>query len=211
MVNYTNTLSDAEVKDTIIQLLQSVNRDGIENLIDYLTNKSDFFTAPASTRFHGAKPGYLARHSLNVYYRLLALLLNERDTYKRWEDDKAWAEVSESAIIVGLLHDICKTNFYVLGSRNVKNKETGQWESVPVYTIDDKLPYGHGEKSVYIASAYIQLNREEAMSIRWHMGGFDNAVMGGDYGLNVAFDKFPLALLTHLADMQASHLDELEG
>lgn len=210
MKNFTNNLSDNEVKDTILQLLRESGRDGIEGVIDYLENKSDFFTAPASTKFHGAAPGYLARHSLNVYYRMISLLTQEQNMYERWTEEEFEA-MKQSATIVALLHDVCKTNFYTQSTRNVKDKDTKQWKEVLYYTVDDKLPYGHGEKSVYIVSSYIKLSREEAMAIRWHMGGFDSAVKGGDYGLNAAFQMFPLAVFTHLADLQATYLDEVES
>ena len=107
----------------------------------------------------------------------------------------------------GLLHDICKADFYAVEMRNRKNGQ-GQWEKYPFYVVNDQLPYGHGEKSVYIISGFMRLSREEAMAIRWHMGGFDEAVKGGSYALTGAYGEYPLALLTHLADMQATYLDE---
>ena len=98
-------------------------------------------------------------------------------------------------------------NFYKPGTRNVKNETTGQWEKVPCYTIEDQLPYGHGEKSVYIISGFMRLSREEAMAIRWHMGAWQD---GEKQNAGAAFSKFSLALLTHMADMQATYLDEAE-
>ena len=109
--------------------------------------------------------------------------------------------------VCGLLHDICKADFYAVEMRNRKNGQ-GQWEKYPFYVVNDQLPYGHGEKSVYIISGFMRLSREEAMAIRWHMGGFDEAVKGGSYALTGAYGEYPLALLTHLADMQATYLDE---
>ena len=92
----------------------------------------------------------------------------------------------------------------------IRKNEQGQWEKYPFYVVNDQLPYGHGEKSVYIISSFMKLTREEAFAIRWHMGGFDESVKGGSYAMSGAFEKFPLALLTHIADLQATYLDEVE-
>ena len=108
--------------------------------------------------------------------------------------------------LVALLHDICKMNFYEVSMRNAKNEQTGQWEKVPYYTINDKLPYGHGEKSVYIVSGFMRLTREEAFAIRYHMGfsGIEDRNVIGR-----AFEMFPLAFALSVADMEASYY--LEG
>ena len=135
---------------------QHVTRPGSEKLLDWLDKKTDFFTAPASTRFHGACEGGLCMHSLNVYHALHDSFFTE-------------GESEESYAICALLHDLCKVNLYKTEMRNRKN-EQGRWEQYPCYIHDDKLPYGHGEKSVYIASGFMKLTREEAMAIRWHMG-----------------------------------------
>ncbi len=104
--------------------------------------------------------------------------------------------------IVALLHDLCKIGCYKPGFRNVKNDATGQWEKVPTFTFDDPLPYGHGEKSVYIISGFLRLTREEAMAIRWHMGFSGNE----DKGLvGRAFEKYPLAFALSVADMEANY------
>ena len=125
------------MKEEFLNLLRTVKREGIENLIEFL-EKSDFFTAPASTRFHGNFEGGLAEHSLKVYEILKHKVENNIKGIKTEE---------ESIIIIGLLHDICKTNFYKIDYRNAKNA-LGVWEKVPYYTIEDTIPYGHGEKSV---------------------------------------------------------------
>ena len=113
----------------------------------------------------------------------------------------------ETIAICGLLHDICKANFYAVEMRNRKN-EQGRWEQYPFYVVDDKLPYGHGEKSVYIISGFMRLTREEAVAIRFHMGFSDNDFKGGGYSVGNAFEMFPLAVLLHIADLQATYLDE---
>ena len=178
-----------------------VKREGADKLLAWL-EKSDFFVAPASTKFHGNHPGGLCEHSLNVYHRLKALLENE----KTFHPDLFKDVTEESIAIITLLHDLCKVDFYKQSTRNVKIN--GEWESVPYYTIEDSLPYGHGEKSVYIISGFMRLTREEAMCINWHMGGFDKRVLGGDFSMSAAFEMYPLACLTHIADMQASYFDE---
>lgn len=205
-MSLTKNMTNDQVKDTVLQLLRGVNRDGIENLIAYL-EKSDFFTAPASTRFHLAEEGGLARHSLNVYFRLLNIVTSQKDTFGGMTEEE-FAKLQDSVVLCGLCHDICKTGFYKPGTRNVKNEKTGQWEKVPCYTIENSLPYGHGEKSVYMISGFIKLNRDEALAIRWHMGGFDDAAKS--YDLSTAFSMVPLASMLHAADLLASNLDETE-
>lgn len=179
-----------------------IKREGADKLLDYLMNKSDFFTAPASSKFHNDFEGGLLSHSLNVYKRLVRLL--------EAEYGEGWKEIysPETVAIVGLLHDVCKINYYEVDYRNVKNKDTSAWEKVPYYRVEDKLPYGHGEKSVYIIGGFMRLTREEAMAINWHMGGFDDRVRGGSYTVGVAFQEYPLAVLTHTADFLATYLDE---
>ena len=172
---------------------QHITRPGSEKLLDWMDHKTDFFTAPASTRFHGACEGGLCMHSLNVYHALHDTFFAEGDS-------------EETFAICALLHDLCKANYYKVGTRNVKNDATGQWERVPTYTFDDPLPYGHGEKSVYIVNGFVRLSREEAMAIRWHMGFSgpeDNRTVGQ------ALQKYPLAFALATADAEASYF--LEG
>lgn len=178
---------------------ENIKRDGGEKLLDWLQT-SDFFVAPASTRFHSAFEGGLCEHSVKAYYRFLQNLDAEYDG--------DWTEIisPESVAIIALLHDVCKVDYYKVEQRNIK--KDGVWESVPYYSIEDKLPYGHGEKSVYILSSFMRLTREEAMAINWHMGGFDQRVLGGSYSLSNAFYRHPLSLLFHIADVQCTYLDE---
>lgn len=189
---------------------EKIKRAGADKFLEWL-NKTDFFTAPASTRYHLSEPGGLVAHSVHVYERLRSLYLAEKFNDLKDCGDAVAAGLSdaeeETIAICGLLHDICKVNFYKAGTRNVKNETTGQWEKVPCYTIEDQLPYGHGEKSVYIIGGFMRLTREEAMAIRWHMGPWQD---GEKQNAGAAFGKFSLALLTHMADMQATYLDEAE-
>ncbi len=177
-----------------------IHREGADQLLEYLLSKNcDFFTAPASTKYHSAYEGGLLRHSLNVYHCLKNYLERERVKTVYGLDYP-----EESIAVSALLHDICKVNFYKTGTRNVKD-EKGVWQTVPVYEINDRLPYGHGEKSVYIISGYMKLTREEAFAIRYHMG-----FSGGDDERNVgkAFEMFPLAVALSFADMEATFFME---
>lgn len=196
------------MKDRFIQLYQSfVKRPGADKLLAWLET-TDFFEAPASTRFHLSLPGGLVEHSVHVYERLRALFIAEKERADLCAGITSQEE--ETIAICGLLHDVCKANFYTVEMRNRKN-EQGQWEKYPFYVVDDQLPYGHGEKSVYIISGFMKLTREEAMAIRWHMGFSDTDFKGGGFSVGNAFGKFPLAVLMHIADLQATYLDEAEG
>lgn len=190
------------MKEEFIQIYrENIVREGADALLDYLENKSDFFTAPASARFHGSYAGGLCEHSVNVYDCLQDYLQRPR------VEELYGLEYSpETVAIVALLHDLCKIGCYKPGTRNVKNDATGQWEKVPTFTFDDPLPYGHGEKSVYIISGFMRLTREEAMAIRWHMGfsGMEDKNTVGR-----ALEKYPLAFALSVADMEATYF--LEG
>ena len=189
-------------KERFIQIYtKHVKREGSEKLLKWLKD-SDFFTAPASSKFHSAVTGGLCAHSLNVFDRAMELLESEN---KR-QDSPLKNITTESVAIAALLHDVCKVNFYEVKLRNVK--VDGVWEQVPFYSVNDKLPYGHGEKSVYVISGFMRLTRDEAMAINWHMGGFDKRVIGGDYSLSQAFSLYPFSTLIHVADIMATYFDE---
>jgi hypothetical protein len=190
------------MKDKFIKAYtENITRPGADKLLAWIES-SDFFAAPASTRFHLSSPGGLLEHSLHVFERMKAICANEATITPGFNEPSM-----ETMAVCGLLHDICKANFYAVEMRNRKNDQ-GRWEQYPFYVVDDKLPYGHGEKSVYIISGFMRLSREEAMAIRWHMGFADNDFRGGGYSVGNAFEKFPLAVLLHIADLQATYLDE---
>lgn len=192
------------MKDKFLQAYaENIHRKGADKLLDWLKG-TDFFNAPASTRFHGSHEGGLVEHSLNVYARLWQIVAANASRFQMPPE-----QLEESVAICALLHDVCKANFYVVEMRNRKD-ENGQWVQVPYYTVDDQMPYGHGEKSVYIIKHFMRLSQEEAMAIRWHMGGFDDAVKGGSYSAGNAFGKYPLAVMLHTADLLATYLDEVE-
>lgn len=183
-------------KEEFLQIYNEyVKRQGSQEFLDWLL-KTDFFTAPASTKYHGACEGGLLLHSLNVYKTL-------RERY--FEEGK---DSEESFTICALLHDLCKAQFYKVSTRNVKNDVTGQWEKVPYYTVEDAFPYGHGEKSVFLIERFMRLKTSEAMAIRWHMGGFDDSARGGSFAISLAYEKYPLAVKLHLADLESTYLKE---
>lgn len=191
-----------DLKDEFIEIFrENITREGSDALLDYLVNKSDFFTAPASAKFHGSYAGGLCEHSVNVYDCLRDYLARPR------VEELYGLEYSpETVAIAALLHDLCKIGCYKAGSRNVKNEQTGAWEKVPTFFYEDPLPYGHGEKSVYIISGFMRLTREEAMAIRWHMG-FSGAEDKNLVGR--ALEQYPLAFALSVADMEATYF--LEG
>lgn len=182
-----------ETKERFIQICQQeIHRDGINELLEYL-ERSDFFIAPASTKFHGAYAGGLCEHSLNVYDELVRLV----DVYHPKNLN------SESVAIVALFHDLCKVNLYGSEKRNRKN-DAGQWESYDCYTRAEKFCFGgHGSKSVFIAQNYIKLTAEEAVAINCHMSCWD-----GNKDVGKAFEQFPLAWLVHVADEAATFIVE---
>ena len=183
------------MKTTFYELYNSyIHREGSVELFDWL-NSTDFFTAPASTRFHGDHAGGLVEHSIHVWQELVRLL-------------KAYPEIkvsAETAAIVSLLHDLCKVGCYKTEWRN--RKENGVWRSVPVYIFQEDFCYGgHGSKSVFLIQKFMPLTDEEAVAINCHMGFADRSP--GDYSLGNAYEQYPLAWLLHVADESATYVRE---
>ena len=204
-------LNIQELIEKFEQLLTSVKRDGVDKLLAYI-RKSDFYRAPASTRFHSCHDGGLLEHSLNLYECLLSKKQNP-----------IWAEVlrevdDESLILVALLHDLCKSYLYVPEFKNKKvysdtgtKKDEGgrfDWQAVKGYSTDDKIPYGHGEKSVMMIEEFIKLKPIERYAIRWHMGFTEPKEYWNT--LTTAIKKYPVILAVHQADMEATYLLEEE-
>lgn len=167
----------------------NIKRNGIDELLKSL-EQSDFYSAPASTRYHHSFEGGLVSHSLDV----MEFLIN----------DMAGITIEkESLYLVSLFHDICKVGYYKTDMRNTKD-DSGRWIKVPYYTVEDKLPLGHGEKSVIMLMEHVELTLPEMMAVRWHMG---LSVPKEDYGsMGRAFEEFPLALYLHIADMKSTYL-----
>lgn len=182
-------------REDFIQLFtEHIKRPGSSELLAWL-EESDFFTAPASTRFHGNYEAGLCEHSVNVWEELVRLL-------------RAYPEVkvtAETAAIVSLLHDLCKIGCYKQELRN--QKVNGVWVQRPVYVFDEDFCYGgHGSKSVYLAQKYMDLTDAEAVAINCHMGFADRSP--GDYSLGNAYERYPLAWLLHVADESATYIRE---
>ncbi len=194
-------MADIELtKQSFIEIFTTnIKREGAESLLDYLS-RNDFFTAPASAKYHMSEEAGLCKHSVNVYNRLVTLIKAD------YGQDYAKTFSDETIAICGLLHDVCKVNYYQTEMRN--SKENGTWVQKPYYKVEEKFPYGHGEKSVFIISQYMRLSPEEAMAINWHMGGFDERVKGGSFSLSDAYRKYRLATYLHIADMMATYIDE---
>lgn len=187
-----------EQKEMILDLLRSTERDGIDKLADYLSDSTDFFTAPASTRFHNNFSGGLAQHCLNVYENFKSLL------------EIKGVEMSEDSIIIcALLHDLCKCNTYVVETRNRKN-EQGKWEKYNIWATnkDVDIPLPHSSRSIAIIRKFIKLSIKEELTIFYHMGPYG----GEDYEyrnmLKAANEKYPQTVLFYVADTIASYLDE---
>ena len=187
----------SQYKDEFISIYKKlIQREGAEKLLDYLcSTQSDFFTAPDSTRYHGSYKGGLVEHSLNVYHCLKDYMARERvkELYHMNYSD-------ETLAVVSLLHDICKINCYKVGTRN--KKINGEWQQIEVFEYQDDLPYGHGEKSVYIITGFMRLTREEAFAIRYHMGFSNN---DNPNNISYTFEHYPLAFALSTADMEATY------
>lgn len=186
------SLNIEEQKEQFRNLCREViHRDGLEDLLTWL-EKADFYTAPASTRYHGAYAGGLCQHSLDVleYARKLAVLCEKPIS-------------DESLAVAALFHDLCKVNFYKTDERN--QKINGEWVKVPCYTIEEKYAFGgHGSKSVFLVQQFMKLKTDEAAAINCHMG----FSQGGDTVRDVssAYQAFPLAWIIHVADEAATYL-----
>ena len=170
-------------------------RPGAADLLGWLL-KTDFFEAPASTKYHGAYEGGLLKHSLNVYYRLREKLANE-GAIDRFEDS--------TIATVALLHDVCKADFY---EKNIitRREDDGSEEEIPIWGYKSKGYPGHGERSVYLISRYMELSEEEAVAIDRHMGPYDRR---GHKELSRIWKEYPLAYYLHMADMEATWQDEI--
>lgn len=195
----TNDSIDIEANWTkLLEELRTVKREGIEDFITFLEKRTDFKTAPASTKFHMNYPGGLAEHTLNVlrFTREVQASLNVPEIE------------ADSVTLSAILHDLCKVNYYKVGTvfdKEYKN-ETNRWREMEVWTVEDKAPLGHGEKSVILAVRYIALTLEEMCAIRWHMGFSDQGTHSyypSGAPFKESMDKYPLLKLLMLGDAQA--------
>lgn len=188
------------------KLLRDTGRENIDYVIEDL-DAWGFFTAPASSQGHGAYPGGLLEHSLNVYDAAIearqAMLTLRPDL----EEDLA----PESIAIAALLHDVCKADFYHLVKKKRRN-EVGQYEDFEQYEIhDENFPVGHGEKSVILLlQSGLDLKDDEIYAIRWHMGPW-NLSRDDEKFYRQAGRATPLQPLIHAADTLASAILERPG
>lgn len=196
-----------KLRETFNELLRNnITRDpeAVEDFIAFL-DSNDFFTAPASTKYHGSYCGGLVQHSLDVYYSLLDEL-----TFlygKNWTQRYSL----ETVTLVSLLHDLCKINKYVLGTRNVKDPTTGKWNEVSVYNYNkDCFKLGHASYSILLISKYFILSDEEAQAIYWHMGAYDLGNYNTVGDCSEAFASNTLAFALHRADMVATYIVDNE-
>ena len=191
--------STANYKEMFLEYAKLIKRDDIEGLLEWLKDprQSDFFTAPASTKYHSNTEGGLCMHSVKVFERLKGKMPELRREYPSLSDE----ELLEKIAIVALFHDLCKINFYVTAMRNVKT-EDGKWTKVPYFTVEDQLPLGHSPKSIYYIMKYLDLKDDEAAAILAHMGDF------ADQSTGLTYQKYPLAIHLHIADLEATYLDE---
>jgi hypothetical protein len=193
----------SEIKEKILNKFSSIKREGITDLIDYITNKTDYFVAPASTQYHSNYDEGLAIHSD---------LVDELFSEKNIRFNLGLSQ--DSVHITSLTHDLCKTGFYKKGLKNVKEgkkidwkgKEVDNWVEKEGWEIDDQLPLGHGEKSIILLQRFIPLLIEEVMIIRWHMGTPEDYISKKAY--EVAITKYPSIVAFHCADMEAGYLLE---
>ncbi len=197
-------------KEEFISLLRSTNREGIDNLINWLENKSDFFTAPSSTIYHCNYPGGLCQHSLNVYKAAMSFF----NTYKELGlAEKNMSNITENNIkIAALLHDLCKANFYTTIEKFTKD-ENGAWIKYFTYKCDEKIPLGHAPKSIFIAQSFIRLEANELCAIMWHMGLSDIGAWLSNYqkpSMQQSYEKVPLSVLIMQSDFFASYCMEVE-
>lgn len=177
-----------------LNILENTQSTIPTSLINFLDNESDFWRAPASTRYHESYEGGLVEHSLKVYERLLHL--NYQHMLNLEEESMAKA---------ALFHDICKANFYRKTTRN-RRMEDGQWRRITTYEVEDQLPMGHGEKSVAVLQKHqLPLTEEEMLAIRWHMGGFTEGIdsFGTGQALSNAMAGYTLVPALHIADMMS--------
>lgn len=193
-------LSSIEVKTLFNDICHKyIQREGIYDLLSWLEG-TDFYRAPASTRYHGDYEGGLCDHSLHVYFCFRSYVK------KRCEPGYHLSMSEESIALCALFHDLCKVDIYKTEMRNKKNAQ-GQWEQVPFYTIEDAFPVGHGSKSVYIMNRYLKLTDIETAAIAYHMGfsyGDDARTVGNVFG------RFPEAFALSTADMEATYFVENE-
>ena len=188
-------MSEITPQEFIENLLRGTNRDGIEELLEFMKEQG-FYTAPASTKFHGAYEGALAEHSINVYNNAVAIA---KSLSFEWFVDNA-----DSIGIVSLLHDLGKAGQYGKPYYIENILKSGRSNAQPYKTNDDLLFIPHEVASVVEASRFIRLTEDEQRAILWHNGLY------GAFKYDIQGKETPLYMVLHFADMWASRVDERE-
>ena len=199
---------ERDPKVDFLSIYENIRRPGADKLLAWLKS-TDFFTAPAGAKHHGAHAGGLVEHSVNVYRRLWQIVLVGTDRAMPAPDLEE--SVEETVAILALLHDVCKVGVYHLEPGRWRNPETGRWEDRQEYKFRDPFPLGHGEKSLFLITKYMALTEEEALAIRWHMGAYDAAARSDLRDLSAAMAMTPWVWRLQEADMCATYIDEREA
>lgn len=200
-------------KIDFLKLIAEIDIEGADTqgLVDFL-DCSDFFTAPASTQYHANYKGGLCEHSLNVYHNLVMLYNQYKDYVPEYDKN--------SLLVVGLLHDISKTNYYemyvankkIYSEKGTKHDNMGKfdWFAEEAFKVKDAherfIGGTHGFNSMMLVGRYIPLMYEESVAILNHHAGMDDK--NATYDLSAILNKYPLATLLHLADMASCYLIE---
>lgn len=194
---------NTSLRDEFISIAKAnIKREGLDKLLEYL-DTTDFYIAPASTKYHGSYQSGLVEHSLNVYYSLI----DELHFIYGAEWEKKYSK--ESATIVSLFHDLCKIYRYKKSYRNVKNPETQIWEQVPIYLLNEEhVPMGHGANSVITVMNYMRLTKDEQGAIYWHMGACDISQYSTMNDLTNQWNKNTLGLALYRADLLSTFVIE---
>lgn len=190
-------------KDEFKKIVETnIKRDGIEELMEWLEG-TDFYTSPASTRYHGAFEGGLLLHSLAVHRRMLQFSDYYCEQARKSGLDNIWS--GETIALVALFHDVCKIGTYKTEMRWRKDGNN-KWEQYPTYKKEEDFNFGgHGSKSLYLIQNFVRLLPEEAVAINCHMGQWDSTIYSNP---SPAFEQFPLAWLLHIADEAATYIDK---
>ena len=168
--------------------------DRAYKIIEWLRS-TDFYRAPASSRYHDCYPSGLLYHTLKVYDNMLEL-----------RKASMFVPTSYDSIsLVSLCHDWCKIGLYEVYLKNVKDEKTGQWNQVEAYKRNVEgiiLPLGHGVTSMFLAEKFFRLTPQEALAIRWHMSNY-NVAESESFELEEAAEKINLVHMVQFADQLA--------
>lgn len=210
-------------KTRFLQLLGEIDdvRVDTEGLARYLLN-TDFFMAPASTKYNCAYDGGLVEHTLHVYDIMSDLV------------DVMKAKVSRNELLtVSLLHDVCKIGAFEKYAKNVKKyvdensvertqyskwdpneKKYFNWVSETAYKVSDDPDCDSvgtpGLKAVLSLSLYIPFTNRAFREVLIAMLNQYDGTKEMDAQFKQMLSKHPLAMLLHAADSLASYIKDYE-